>query len=338
MKQFWIGLSVFVAVGVAGFLSYLVTSRFDENISAERTRLETSLGYVARTPSVKKQKEGKDLLIDKDVSAERTRSEISLGFLTLMTPRFEDRKEEKDLLKALTGSDFTQGVKSSEIECRDRMRELGIVITSGPCTDVSDIVDHLAKGTYSFNKPTTAYVGESFTLRLILRTADFQDQDIARSFTGLPGEVKQQPGQFAQSVEATLVGDDFEVKPAGPQPRTATLIKPVEWEWNLKPTSGGTKTVTIEVAANIQVGTDKHRVQINTLHELIIIQVSVLQRLKSYVADANGFVLAAAALATPLAALIGFVPKVRQFFKHQIARLSRRPNRITRDARNLRDS
>jgi hypothetical protein len=38
------------------------------------------------------------------------------------------------------------------------------------------------------------------------------------------------------------------------------------------------------------------------------IYVSMYQRLNSYFADFNGFVVAAAALATPLAVLIGFAP------------------------------
>jgi hypothetical protein len=135
--------------------------------------------------------------------------------------------------------------------------QLGIVIATGPCIDVGEIVDHLAKGSYSFNKPDFANVGEQFPLRLILKTADSQAEAVAKSFGSVPGKVETREGNFAQSVEATLTGDDFEINPTGPIGRTATLSHPVEWEWKLKPTSAGTKTVTIEVAANIQVGPDK---------------------------------------------------------------------------------
>jgi hypothetical protein len=124
-----------------------------------------------------------------------------------------------------------------------------------------------------------------------------------------------------------LSGDDFEITPAGPQGRTATFAQPVEWDWKLQPTSAGTKSLTIEVAANIFVGADKHRVQITTLHESIQIEVTILQRLKAYVADASGLIVAGAALATPLAVLIGFVPKVRKFFQDEMSRFWRRRNR-----------
>jgi hypothetical protein len=52
------------------------------------------------------------------------------------------------------------------------------------------------------------------------------------------------------------------------------------------------------------------------VHEVIEIQVSKFQRLKAYVADANGIVVAAAALVPSLAVLFGFLPKVRRFFRN----------------------
>src|SRR5262249_569980 len=135
-----------------------------------------------------------------------------------------------------------------------------------------------------------------------------------------------------QSIEATLTGDDLEISPAGPQNRTATLAHPVEWSWKLKPTSVGKKSLTLEVAAYIFVGTDKHRVQIETLHESIEIQVTMFQRLKAYVADASGLIIAAAALVTPLATLIAFFPKGRKFLKSEVLGAFRRSKRPVREA------
>jgi hypothetical protein len=66
-----------------------------------------------------------------------------------------------------------------------------------------------------------------------------------------------------------------------------------------------------------------------TLHEPIVIQVTVFQRLKAYMASASGMVVAAAALVTPLAVLIGLIPKVRKFFKDELASYRRRRARRT---------
>src|SRR6185369_15374368 len=194
----------------------------------------------------------------------------------------------------------------TETACQEKNRRVGIV-SSGPCVNVGDIVDNLLEGQYNFNKPRTVYLEEPFKFRLILTTSDKQDAQDA--FSGLPGEITKKNGNFAQSIEATLRGDDLKIEPAGAQPRTATTSKPVEWDWTVTPQSGGRKTLTIEVAANIQVGPDKHRVQVTTLHEEVVIQVSAFQQLKSYVSQANGLVVAAAAAITPLAALIALVPK-----------------------------
>jgi hypothetical protein len=323
MKQFLAGALVFALVGVAGYLTYDLAPNHPPGLTHAGRKAGAKLVHfdIVGSPTLR--------FPDRQFAQQNS---------VYANPRLPDGrnsifKNPNDLTKQLAGSTFEREIAASENDCRDRLRQLGIVVTTGPCTDISEIVDHLAKGTYSFNKPVTANMGEPFPLRLILQTADSQEQDVSRSFGGLPGTVQQRTGTFAQSVEATLTGEDFEIDPSGPQERTATLSHPVEWEWKLKPTSAGTKTVTIEVTANIQVGADKHRVQINTLHESILIQVSIFQRLGAYLADANGAVVATAALATPLAALVGFVPKVRQFFTNIWIRLRRRSARSMRRAR-----
>ncbi|UZE50420.1 hypothetical protein ONR75_06890 [Rhodopseudomonas sp. P2A-2r] len=63
---------------------------------------------------------------------------------------------------------------ADEAACREKMRHLGVV-SAGPCIDVSGIVENLAHGKYLFNKPKTAYVGESFRVLLALQTAPGQD-------------------------------------------------------------------------------------------------------------------------------------------------------------------
>jgi hypothetical protein len=200
-----------------------------------------------------------------------------------------------------------------QVSCREHNAALGIIAASPgtPCVELGDVVAKLKHGTFKFNKPATAILEEAFPMRLVLLTAEGQ----TANFDGMHGQVVTRDDRpFAQSIEATLTGDDFEISPSGAQARTATLAQPVEWEWKVKPISSGTKSVTIDVAANIQIGPEKHRVQITTLHESIEIQVTAFQRLKSYVAGANGAIAAITAAITSLAGIIGFVPKARQFF------------------------
>ena len=233
---------------------------------------------------------------------------------------------------ASTSNPAAEAAKS-DAACRDRLRRLGIVVVNGPCIDVGEIVDNLAKGQYLFNKPETAYVGESFGFRLALETSS--KQDVRQSFGALPGPVTKQEGQFGQSIEATLRGGDFKIEPAGPQPRTATASKPVEWDWTVTPLSGGKKTLTIEVAVNIQVGSDKQRVQLTTLQDDIVIQVSAFQQFRLYVVEANGFLVAAGTtVVSAVVGLIGFVPKVQGFFGTLWRRIRHTPppNRAARRA------
>jgi hypothetical protein len=221
---------------------------------------------------------------------------------------------------------------NNDAACRERMRKLGVVQSNGPCVDVSDIVANLMEGDYTFNDPKKAYLLDPFTLRLVLKTSD--KENVSDRFVNLPGAVTTKQGKFAQSLEATLRGDDFVIEPSGPIARTATRAEPVEWEWKVTAQSAGKKTLTVEVAANIQIGSDKSRVQIKTLSALLEIQVSTFYRVKAYLAEANGFVLAAGAAIPALLAIFGLVPKARSGVASIWNWLSRKTkrNRATRRA------
>jgi hypothetical protein len=243
-------------------------------------------------------------------SAIEARQVFKLGNLgeQLGVPALDDPASLASRPNASAPSTGASASVPDDRECRDRMKKLGIV-SNGPCIDVSDIVENLSQGDYKFNDPKKAYVGEPFTIRLVLKTSD--QQDVQVRFAGTPGDVVTKSGKFAQSLEATLHGEDFDVKPPGPLERTATLAAPVEWEWRATALSGGTKTLTVDVVANIQAGPDKHKVQITTLYEPLIIQVSLFHRAKEYVAEANGLVIAAGTAIPALLAIFGFVPKAR---------------------------
>ncbi|WP_316216269.1 hypothetical protein [Bradyrhizobium sp. SZCCHNR3003] len=211
-------------------------------------------------------------------------------------------------------------------DCRQRMMRRGVVVGNGPCTDLDEIVRNLATGTYSFNRPKMVILGEDFVLRLILQTQESQ----TINFDGAPGSIRRvEHRPFAQSVEATLSGQDFEIFPNGPQPKTATAAQSVEWNWKLNPKAVGTKTLTIEVAVNIISGADKQRVQIDSLREEVEIQVTFTQRVKAYVADINGALVATAAVLTPVAAILGFFPAARKSIVAAFSRLRRRRARQT---------
>jgi hypothetical protein len=312
MKRWWLGILTFALVGAAGYLTKDFNPANPE-IWTDGVRAAISGGsgtFVMRNERRRKAatQANLDRLLGGSTPIQGS-LDAQLGGDTIPEQRVPTAAE----------------VAAADKKCRDRMREIGI-IPNGVCADVGDVVDNLATGKYRFNKPDFAILGEPFPLRLTMQTAEAEPV----TFDGLPGTVVERPGKLAQDVQATLSDDDFEITPSGPQVRTFTRSEPVEWDWKLKPKSAGMKTLTIEVVANIQVGSDKHPVQLKTLHEPIVIQVTMFQRLKAYVADASGMVVAAAAIATPLAVLIGFIPKVRKFFNDELlARFRRRRARRT---------
>jgi len=199
--------------------------------------------------------------------------------------------------------------KQPDADCREKTRKLGVV-SNDLCVDLGEIVQNLASGTYVFNKPEGAYVDTPFHITLVLKTSP--KQDVGPLLSGMPGQVTQREGKFAQSLEATLHGDDLMIDPSGAQSRTATTVEPVTWEWTITPKTGGQKTLILEVVANIQAGADRHKVQIKTLREPIQVSVSGFQQIKAYIADANGFLLAAGASVPALVAIFGLVPPIRK--------------------------
>lgn len=211
---------------------------------------------------------------------------------------------------------------TAQSTCEEQLHRAGVIGPAGSaCTDLDDVLNHLEKGTYSFNKPETVILNEPFPIRLMLQTQSSQAVD----FSGAPGTVEPKPDiAFAQTVLATLSGDDFEISPSGAQERTAARSLPVEWDWRLIPKSSGTKTITIQVEVQIAVGADKHRVQLPAFREAIDIQVTIFQHLKAFAATSNGLIVATAALIAPLSLLFGLVPKFREALGNLLMRLRRR--------------
>jgi hypothetical protein len=197
----------------------------------------------------------------------------------------------------------------ADADCKERMRKLG-VISNGPCVDVSDIVEKLATGTYAFNKPDSAYVDTPFHIGLVLKTSP--KQRAVPLLQGLPGQIAEREGKFAQSLEATLHGNDLTVDPEGAQARTATTAEPVTWEWTVTPKSDGEKTLILDVVADIKAGSDSHKVQIKTLREPIVVRVTGFQRIREFVSGTNSFVLGFAATISAFAGLVSYWPSIRK--------------------------
>jgi hypothetical protein len=211
-------------------------------------------------------------------------------------------------------SDASAKTVTDDADCRSQSQRYGIIAkTKDPCFDLDGIVKNLAKGVYFYNKHRTAYVGDPLALRLVLKTAE--TQNVRQSLEALKGEVTSREGSWARSIEATVSGDDFKIVPAGPQQKIATTANQVEWNWTITPLFEGEKTLSIEVVADIQTGPERQKVQVTTFHEAIVIQVTTIQRLKSYLAETKELAIAAGAVMSSLLALVGFGPKIRRSFE-----------------------
>jgi hypothetical protein len=204
-----------------------------------------------------------------------------------------------------------------EVACREKLRSRGIYLIAGnPCIDIDLIIKNLAEGTYSFNKPDSAYVEEPFRVVLTLTTAP--DQDVSSVFLGTEGKVTAKQGQFAQHLEARLRGGiDFKVDPSGPQEQTVTSLNPVVWEWSVTPLKPGNKTIFIDVAANLILGTQQEHVQLKTLDERIEIRVSILHFILAAVTSLWGVALGIATMIIAILGVVHYSRSLRRMREHR---------------------
>jgi hypothetical protein len=204
-----------------------------------------------------------------------------------------------------------------EVACREKLRSRGIYLIAGnPCIDIDLIIKNLAEGTYSFNKPDSAYVEEPFRVILTLTTAP--DQDVSAVFLGTEGKVTTKQGQFAQHLEARLRGGiDFKVDPSGPQEQTVTSLNPVVWEWSVPPLKPGNKTIFIDVAANLILGTQQEHVQLKTLDERIEIRVSILHFILAAVTSLWGVALGIATMIIAILGVVHYSRSLRRTSEHR---------------------
>jgi hypothetical protein len=204
-----------------------------------------------------------------------------------------------------------------EVACREKLRSRGIYLIAGnPCIDIDLIIKNLAEGTYSFNKPDSAYVEEPFRVVLTLTTAP--DQDVSSVFLGTEGKVTAKQGQFAQHLEARLRGGiDFKVDPSDPQEQTVTSLNPVVWEWSVTPRKPGNKTMFIDVAANLILGTQQEHVQLKTLDERIEIRVSILHFILAAVTSLWGVALGIATMIIAILGVVHYSRSLRRMREHR---------------------
>jgi hypothetical protein len=78
------------------------------------------------------------------------------------------------------------------MECIEKLRKRGVILQSGPCVDIGDVLSNLSTGTYTFKKPEFGWVSESFPFVLILKTDPAQN--IEAAIESVPGVKEQKRG------------------------------------------------------------------------------------------------------------------------------------------------
>src|SRR5882724_11619250 len=131
MKQIWIGFLIFAAIAATGY----ATSDYDPRSLSGST-----------TPHIKRHAQN-------GLSDVESKSEIAVAIrdpvqiwggansvynnpTSLLGGSNSIIKKPENLTKQLAGQAFEKDIAASDKECRERLRQLGVVIATGPCADV----------------------------------------------------------------------------------------------------------------------------------------------------------------------------------------------------------
>ena len=152
-----------------------------------------------------------------------------------------------------------------------------------PLSPVDRILESMQWGNIVFNAPQAMRLRETRRVHLLLgpsQTVEELEDMLSSSDTLMHARVR-----FANRMQAKLTGDGFEVKPITPELQAASARDVTEWKWDVIASEAGEHELHLVLNAIIEVeGKDLPRA-IKTFDQVIVVQVSIGQRISGFVSE-----------------------------------------------------
>lgn len=113
-----------------------------------------------------------------------------------------------------------------------------------PVVRIDEILGRMQVGEIAFNVPPSMRLHEAETIVLLLRpqeTAQQAAQELEKELraAGAAGDIKQATIKIAETMQATLAGDGFQIDPITPDTLPISAQQTTQWKWDVRPLRGG---------------------------------------------------------------------------------------------------
>jgi hypothetical protein len=147
---------------------------------------------------------------------------------------------------------------------------------------VEEIVSNLEWGNIAFDTPKKMKFEEPKTIELLLSPTK-SVQELQSSLKSHE-QTESARIQISNRMEADLSGRGFKIEALVPQEQAVYRGKTTQWKWEVTPTKDGDQNLYLTLSAIINVSNQKVPLVIRTFDKTIEIEVSVGQRISTFVA------------------------------------------------------
>ncbi len=148
---------------------------------------------------------------------------------------------------------------------------------------VEEIVSNLEWGNIAFDTPKKMKLEESKIIELLLSPT--QSVQELQSSLKSHEQIESARIQISNLMEANLSGIGFKIEALVRQEQAVSRSKTTQWKWEVTPTKDGDQNLSLTLSAIINVSNQKVPLVIRTFDKTIKVEVSVGQRISTFVAS-----------------------------------------------------
>jgi hypothetical protein len=173
-----------------------------------------------------------------------------------------------------------------------------------PAPSATEAVRELFTANVAYNTPDQMWKGRTTMIRAALDRAKSREE-LSGIVQGA-GQTESRTARVANTVQARLVGEGFEIKPVTAETQPILSDLTTQWEWSVTPVKTGELTLTLVMDTFITTADGKQTVSCPVFERPIRVKVKPFEAIWGFVST-NQRTLLDFAIGGPLAAVIGLL-------------------------------
>lgn len=161
-----------------------------------------------------------------------------------------------------------------------------------------NVLDNLRTAPIAYEKPSQVQVRTPFEVTLAI---DLTDAEAARDALPGTGDVVEAEAQVSSITSATLTGTGFDIVARSPAKQTLSSLTTNRWQWQVTALEDGEHELVVEVFAHV----DDVAMPVRTYRDRVTVEVSGVNRVLGWAADADPVIAVIGGLGSMLAGLFG---------------------------------